>query len=274
MSSSSKNSNWTCDVFLSFRGSDVRKGFIGHLYAALCRDGIQTFLDEDKIDYGQEIGLACIKGIQESNLSLIILSKDYASSTWCLEELDHILKCKQPDDIWPIFYDVDPSDVENVSGSYGDVFREHEKRFKEDVLNIWKDNFQKVCNLKRPDLQKHLDGHEAKYIDHIVKEILKRLNRTTRSVAILPVGLNYRANENLPESIGGVKALEELNMSGCIKFEEFPESIGLLTHLIYLNLQGCKNLKELPRSIGDLNKLNISGCLKLKELPSSAELLN
>ncbi|XP_065874451.1 disease resistance protein Roq1-like isoform X2 [Euphorbia lathyris] len=195
MSPSSCNSNWTDDVFLSFRGSDVRKGFIGHLYAALCRDGIRTFLDEEKIDYGQRIGPACIKGIQESMIALVILSKDYANSTWCLEELNHILKFKEPDDIWPIYYGVDRSDVGSCSGSYGDALVEHEKVFEEDFIEMCKEDLRKVASLEGPDLQKDLEEHEAKNIDHIVKEISKRLNRTSRCVSIPPVGLNTRAND-------------------------------------------------------------------------------
>ncbi|WCJ30643.1 Disease resistance protein (TIR-NBS-LRR class) family [Euphorbia peplus] len=192
---SSSNSTFTHDVFLSFRGSDVRKGYIGHLYAALCREGIRTFLDEHKIEYGQRIGPSCIKGILESRLVLVILSKDYATSPWCLEELNHIVKCKELGDVWCVYYGVDRFDVENVSGSYGDAIAEHERSCGGHFVEMCKADLRKVGSLKGPDLQMHLDEHEAKNVDHIVAEILKRLNRTSVSVGIPQVGLNTRADD-------------------------------------------------------------------------------
>jgi hypothetical protein len=35
------------DVFLSFRGKDTRNNFTSHLYDALCRKQIKTFIDND-----------------------------------------------------------------------------------------------------------------------------------------------------------------------------------------------------------------------------------
>ncbi|XP_058009797.1 TMV resistance protein N-like isoform X1 [Hevea brasiliensis] len=183
----------TYDVFLSFRGKDVMKGFTGHLYAVLRRSGINAYVEEEKMEDTEKIGAACLNGIQQSKFSLVLLSKDYASSTWCLEELVQILKYKKADDVWPIFYDVDTSHVEEIQGSYKEAFVEHEKHFKEDVLQKWKDALRQVSTLKGLDLPKRLDGHEAKNIDHIVEEISRRLNRTMLNVAIHPIGLQSRA---------------------------------------------------------------------------------
>jgi hypothetical protein len=43
-SSSSSTCQWSYDVFLSFRGEDIRYGFISHLYQALCDKRFNTFL--------------------------------------------------------------------------------------------------------------------------------------------------------------------------------------------------------------------------------------
>ncbi|XP_065873142.1 disease resistance protein RPV1-like [Euphorbia lathyris] len=184
-------SRWSFDVFLSFSGKVVRKGFTGHLYAALCRSGFNTFADEKTM----EIGEAYLRAIQSSKLALVLLSKDYASSSWCLEELVQILKLKKPGNVWPIFYDIDPSHVEDVKGSYEEAFLEHEKSFKKEVIDQWKNALQQVSYLKGLDLQKHLDGHEADNIDHIVGEISKRIDQVMLSVAIHPVGLHSRAQQ-------------------------------------------------------------------------------
>ena len=75
------------DVFLSFRGEDTRFGFISHLYDTLRLRGIHTFID-DKLPRGKEISTELLKTIENSMMSIIIFSKNYASSTWCLDELD------------------------------------------------------------------------------------------------------------------------------------------------------------------------------------------
>ncbi|CAL9021832.1 unnamed protein product [Prunus brigantina] len=88
------------DVFLSFRGEDTRYTFTSHLYAALCSKEIKTYID-DILERGEQIAPALFEAIKTSKLSVIIFSKNYASSTWCLDELVHILRCKaRGDSIW------------------------------------------------------------------------------------------------------------------------------------------------------------------------------
>ncbi|WCJ30634.1 Disease resistance protein (TIR-NBS-LRR class) family [Euphorbia peplus] len=179
----------TCDVFLSFSGNDVHTGFTGHLYAALCRSGFNTFAADD------EFGEASLRIIQSCKFALLVLSKDYAASSYCLEELVQILRLMKPGNIWPIFYDVDPSHVEEVKGSYAEAFLEHEKSFSNQVIEEWKNALQQLSYLKGLHLQKHLDGREADNIDHIVREIAKRLDQVMLSVAMHPVALHSRAQQ-------------------------------------------------------------------------------
>ena len=115
-SSSSSSSSFThqlknFDVFLSFRGADTHLGFIGHLYNDLCQRGINTFIDYN-LQRGEEISAGLLKIIESSRISIIIFSKNYASSTWCIDELVKIVECKKKDQlVWPVFYNVDPSEV-------------------------------------------------------------------------------------------------------------------------------------------------------------------
>ncbi|KAG2668208.1 hypothetical protein I3760_15G149500 [Carya illinoinensis] len=102
---------WNHDVFLSFRGEDVRHNFISHLYHALDQRGINTYIDNN-LERGEEIS-ALSKAIEGSMISIIVLSRNYAESRWCLDELLKILDCKETMKkiVLPIFYDVDPSEV-------------------------------------------------------------------------------------------------------------------------------------------------------------------
>ncbi|CAL5398790.1 unnamed protein product [Camellia sinensis] len=91
-SASSLMSRCSYHVFWSFRGEDTRKTFTDHLYTALVHAGIHTFRDNDELERGEEIDLNLHRAIEESRISIIVLSKDYASSGWCLNELVKILE--------------------------------------------------------------------------------------------------------------------------------------------------------------------------------------
>ncbi|XP_059668941.1 disease resistance protein Roq1-like [Cornus florida] len=117
-SSSSSIPQRKYDVFLSFRGEDTRKNFVDHLHAAIQQKGIDTFKDDEKIERGKSISTALLTAIKESRFAVIVSSKNYASSSWCLDELVEIIECKNKigQIVFPIFYNVDPSKVRKQQG--------------------------------------------------------------------------------------------------------------------------------------------------------------
>ena len=80
------------DVFLSFRGGDTRYKFTDHLYHALVAKEIITFRDDKELKRGEPISQELLDAIEKSRIAAIIFSKNYASSTWCLEELAKIIE--------------------------------------------------------------------------------------------------------------------------------------------------------------------------------------
>ena len=94
-SSSSSTCQWEYDVFLSFRGEDTRNNFTDHLYAALNQKGVYTFRDDEKLERGEPISLLLLKAIEDLLLAIVVLSKNYASSTWYLNELVKIMDCNK-----------------------------------------------------------------------------------------------------------------------------------------------------------------------------------
>ncbi|XVF71246.1 hypothetical protein PTKIN_Ptkin12aG0021100 [Pterospermum kingtungense] len=151
MSSSSLSSH-KYDVFLSFRGEDTRKSFTDHLHAALKRKGILTFRDDPKLETGKEITPELFKAIQESWCSLVVFSQTYAFSRWCLDELAQIVqqKSQRGHEVFPIFYDVDPSNLRNQTGKVQEAFAKHAERYKEDKVRIqmWRTALSTVADLK------------------------------------------------------------------------------------------------------------------------------
>ncbi|RXH94836.1 hypothetical protein DVH24_024520 [Malus domestica] len=126
-SSSSSGLGWKYDVFINFRGEDTRRGFVSHLYKALRQKPINAFIDAEDLRKGDRLS-KLLSAIRESRISIVVFSQNYASSTWCLKELVQILECEDTNKqiVLPIFYEVDPSDVRKLKGSFAKAFDQHD----------------------------------------------------------------------------------------------------------------------------------------------------
>ena len=147
-SSSSSSSSSHYDVFLSFRGEDTRNSFTAHLYRQLCQKGINVFIDDEKLKGGQAITPALVTAIENSTAYVVLLSENYASSSWCLEELVNECRRTKGQRVLPIFYKIDPSDVGNQRGKFGEALAKQEKNLEgREIVRIWRDALTKVANL-------------------------------------------------------------------------------------------------------------------------------
>ena len=140
------------DVFLNFRGGDTRYKFTDHLYQALVDRKIITFRDDKELEMGKPISLELLEAIEKSRIAVIIFSENYASSTWCLEELAKIVECRDRGIILrvlPIFYHVEPTDVRHQKNTFAEAFAKHEKRFEENPTKVqkWKTALANVASL-------------------------------------------------------------------------------------------------------------------------------
>ncbi|CAL5401813.1 unnamed protein product [Camellia sinensis] len=193
MAFSSTPPQCTYHVFLSFRGEDTRKAFTDHLYTALLGSGFRTFRDNDVIGRGENVKSELDNAIRESRSSIIVFSKDYASSRWCLDELVMILEHKRTSGhvILPVFYDVDPSQVRKQMGSFAEAFGRHEERFmgetnerKKEYLRKkvegWRAALREVADLAGMVLQNQADGHEDMGREIVRQESPKELGKRSR----------------------------------------------------------------------------------------------
>ncbi|KAF8034760.1 hypothetical protein BT93_C0926 [Corymbia citriodora subsp. variegata] len=165
------------EVFLSFRGPDTRANFTDSLYHTLWDKGISVFIDKKGIDVGDEIGHEIYQAIDDSKICIPIFSTGYASSRWCLRELEHMMKRRKSHqlEVMPIFYDVEPSDVKLETGGYKDALTLHIKECGAEIVQV-------KLKVSYVDISDHLVG-----MDKSVNELVNLLNVELKDVRLIGI---------------------------------------------------------------------------------------
>ncbi|XP_031380602.1 TMV resistance protein N-like isoform X2 [Punica granatum] len=204
------------EIFLSFRGTDIRKTFTDYLYHSLIDAGLRTFRDNEELRVGEEIGPKLMKSIKQSRIGIPIFSADYASSKWCLMEVAEMLKSmkERKQMIMPIFIDVTPDDVQHQTGSYADSFSSHEKRFGPEKVQGWRDALKEVVKLKGLELAKVANGHQGEFIKLVVARVIRELKKYHLDVSNVLVGIEDRAEELMKKLEVGIDDVRVVGIWG------------------------------------------------------------
>ncbi|CAL2240958.1 unnamed protein product [Prunus armeniaca] len=273
---SSSNTSRCCryHVFLSFRGEDTRKTFTDHLFTALVNAGFRTFRDDDELERGEDIKPELQKAIKQSRTSVIVFSKDYASSRWCLDELMMILERKRtsPDYVvLPVFYDVDPSHVRKQTGSLAKAFARHQKTQPSNKVKEWREALAEVADLAGMVLQNQADGHESKFINKIVHVIGEKLRRRPLSVPHTMIGMDSRVNELnlwLQDGSDDVGILVIYGMSGIgkttIAKSVYNSNFGRFEGSSFL--ENIKEVSQLPNGLVQIQTQLLSNILNGRKM--------
>jgi Leucine-rich repeat (LRR) protein len=189
---SSSASQCDHDVFLSFRGEDTRTTFTDHLYAALISAGFQTFRDNEGIERGENINSELQQAIQRAKISIVVISKNYASSRWCLDELVLILHCRKTKGhvVLPLFYHVHPSHIKKEIGSFAEAFKVHEKTESTSKLEEWRAALKEVSELGGMEIHSEAHVYESEFIQKAVTVVQDKLCRTPLNEAPYLVGVD------------------------------------------------------------------------------------
>ena len=109
-------------VFVNFRGDELRYNFVSHLTSALLRDGVNIFIDTNE-EKGKSLNVL-FERIEESRIALALFSVRYTESKWCLNELLKMKECMDKGQllIIPIFYKVQAYEVRFQRGRFGYLF--------------------------------------------------------------------------------------------------------------------------------------------------------
>ncbi|KAJ0794707.1 putative TIR domain, P-loop containing nucleoside triphosphate hydrolase [Helianthus annuus] len=245
------------DVFLSFSGEDTRKNFVDHLYAALEQHGIHTFKDDERLKQGKNINNQLLKSIEESKLFIIVFSKKYASSSWCLNELVKIMECQKSNDqiAYPVFYDVDPSEVRKQCGLVGEALAKHTNI----EIGKWTEALKEAANLSGWDLRNTADGHEAKVIKLIIAQISLELRPINVNLDDKLVGMEPRL-QDLENSLD--IASNEVHMIGIKGMGGVGKTT--LARAVFDRISVHFEANSFVENVREVSKASLSGLLSLQ----------
>ncbi|XP_018727370.2 uncharacterized protein LOC108958922 [Eucalyptus grandis] len=167
-----------CQFILSFRGADTRYNLAAFLYTSLVAEGIQVFNDDDPPLIGKYCVHEIRNAIDHCKISIPILSSNYASSSWCLEDLTQMVECKRTNGqmILPIFYKVNTSHVRDVSHLFGKHMLQHKQLVDEITYEQWEQALKEVGSYRGWVSENIANGHEAVPVKEVVKEVSRMLN--------------------------------------------------------------------------------------------------
>ncbi|XP_062014915.1 disease resistance protein RUN1-like isoform X2 [Rosa rugosa] len=263
---------WKYDVFLSFRGEDIRNNFLSYLYHELqIIRRINTFKDDEELEVGEPISPSLLKAIDESRFAIIVLSPNYASSPWCLEELTKIIHCMEDTRrILPLFYHVEPADVRHQKNSFEVAFTKHEEKSRHDTEKVkqWRDALKKVANLSGWHTQRYQTERElveaiADYVCTKVRPIEMEFSKSTGDFEAFEA--TRQAMDEVWKALKDdkVTAIAVYGMGGVGKttMVEYvgvqAQNSGIFHHVIMVVISQRPNLRNIQGALADLLGLEL-----------------
>ncbi|XP_020978329.1 disease resistance protein RPP13 [Arachis ipaensis] len=169
------------DVFLNFRGEDTRFLFTDYLYHGLADvKKLQVFRDDPGLKLGDAIKPTLMEAIKRSRIHIVVMSKNYVCSSWCLMELKQMVKYSKNNgnkrSIIPVFYNVKPAEVRyQISTESKEAMQKHEEREGKEKAEAWKSALSTVCNLSGEHIVEQGDHYKSGVIGKIAEQVSEKL---------------------------------------------------------------------------------------------------
>ncbi|CAJ1949635.1 unnamed protein product [Sphenostylis stenocarpa] len=235
----------SCDVLINFTGEDICRKFVSHLDSALSAAGFTTFLHQDNLVNSMQLQ-HLTQPKELCRIAIVVFTKTYAESAWCLHELQQIIKwhetyCRH---VLPVYYEIQPSDVRLQKGDFGKALKATaQQTFSgqqvEDALSRWSRALTKAANLFGWDERNYRS--DAELVDKIVKNVLYL---PVLAATKFPVGLEshveklIRYIENTKVSIIGIWGMRGFGKATVAKavYNQIHDTfVGYVTEI----LNGC-----------------------------------
>ncbi|EOA12833.1 hypothetical protein CARUB_v10025792mg [Capsella rubella] len=166
----SSGESW--QVFINFRGEELRGNFISHLEGALTLAEIKYYIDTKEVP--SEDLTVLFTRIEQSEIALCIFSSKYAESKWCLDELVKITEQVEKGKlrIIPVFFNVTPEEVKEQKGEFGLKLYGEGKR-KRPNISAWENALDSVPSKIGLNLKNF--RNEREFVDKIVDSVKRVL---------------------------------------------------------------------------------------------------
>ncbi|CAE6219075.1 unnamed protein product [Arabidopsis arenosa] len=160
-------------VFINFRGTELRNNFISHLEKALLNKKVNVFIDiRERMGKDKE---NLFQRIRESRITIAVISSKYTESKWCLNELAEVQKCVKAEtmEVFPVFYKVDVGTVEELKGEFGENFKKLVEQHHSE-----REKWERALKFVTTKLGLRVDekSFECDIIDHVVEDVMKAIN--------------------------------------------------------------------------------------------------
>ncbi|KAM7477965.1 hypothetical protein LguiA_026178 [Lonicera macranthoides] len=279
MATAKESVKYSYDIFFSLSHLDGNS--TDYLYKDLVGSGLRIFREGDPIERSEDIESDLKKAIQRSKFCVVVLSKSYASSKWCLDQLVMMIECRRSA-ILPLFCD--------EKGRIGEGFARFEDQLKletdyqrcenlRDKIQGWSGALSFASDLPGFVLQNQADGHESKFIQKIIEAIEEKVKVVQEDVVPMEplsldedwtaIEINLRDTEELPEN-PNCPFLVKLVLEQSHDLTEIPDSFFVSMPVLQVLDLSNTGIKTLPRSIASLAELQqffLRDCVLLRELP-------
>ncbi|OWM89411.1 hypothetical protein CDL15_Pgr024159 [Punica granatum] len=153
-------------------------------------------MEEEETRRGEQIAAAVLDAIKGSRFLIVVFSRNYMTSSRCLDELASIVECSESKGktIIPVFYRVEPLDLRERKGDLGRAMEVFEERFKDDMEKVrkWRDAVLRTSNIFGWKFDR---GYESEIVEKIAQDVSGRVGRTLLYTTEPPTGMDSLLNE-------------------------------------------------------------------------------
>ncbi|GKD31738.1 Toll/interleukin-1 receptor domain-containing protein, partial [Tanacetum coccineum] len=128
-------------------------------------------------------------------------------------ELVKIMECQKMTGhtAYPVFYDVEPTQVRKQSGAVGKAFARHRNN---EAAGKWREALKEAADLAGFELKNIANGHEAKFINKIAQEISLELGSINFSFDEELVGMETQVRDVVSYLEMGIHEARMLGIKG------------------------------------------------------------
>ncbi|KAL1217638.1 Disease resistance protein CHS1 [Cardamine amara subsp. amara] len=227
------------EVFLNFRGEEMRKTFASHLVSSFKTKCITSFIASEPFEAGDR------EAMEQSRVAIPVISSECLNSDMWVDDLRKIIECEKIGTLTaiPVFFNVNLLDIAiRATGKYADTQNETVRKWLYTKVagkssfnsNDWEDDSELVDKI-------------TSSVSDILASSTSIYHRTGLSPA-LSLNLENLNQYNLCMSFIDnriTKRLEDLRR----------RTSSLLSELLTKNVFSAPSLCPLPRMKGDTNKL-------------------